>query len=133
MTTKDFVKTWFAAIDAQKFDELNNLMDNNHQFKNPMSPEPVGKEQHLGMIQMMTSALDGKHVLDTVLCDGDWVAIRGRWTGIHTGEFNGVPTTGNPVEFSWIDMMQISDGKLRQEFMEMNPMTIMEQITAVTK
>jgi predicted ester cyclase len=131
MTPKEFITTWFAHIDGKKFDSLKNLMDNNHRFNNPMTPAPIDRDQHLGMIQMMTASFDGKHVLDKVVTEGDWVTARGRWTGKHTGEFNGIPATGKPVEFSWIDMMHIVNGKVVEEYFEMNPMAISSQIGAV--
>jgi predicted ester cyclase len=131
MTPKDFITTWFAQIDGKKFDSLKKMMDNKHQFDNPMTPAPVGSDDHVGMMQMMTTSFDGKHLLDKVITDGEWVTARGRWTGKHTGEFNGIPATGKPVEFSWMDMMHIVNGKVVEEYFEMNPMTIMNQIGAV--
>jgi predicted ester cyclase len=131
MTPKDFITTWFAQIDGKKFDSLKKMMDNKHQFDNPMTPAPVGSDDHVGMMQMMTTSFDGKHLLDKVITDGEWVTARGRWTGKHTGEFNGIPATGKPVEFSWMDMMHIVNGKVVEEYFEMNPMTIMSQIGAV--
>src|SRR2546423_710516 len=104
MTSKEFITTWFDSIDGKKFDSLKKLMDKNHRFTNPMTPAPIDSDQHLGMIQMTTTSFDGKHVLDKVITEGEWVTARGRWTGKHTGEFNGIAATGNPVEFSWIDM-----------------------------
>jgi predicted ester cyclase len=83
------------------------------------------------MIQMMTASFDGKHLIDHVVAEGEWVTARGRWTGKHTGEFNGIAATGKPVEFSWIDMMHVVNGKVVEEYFEMNPMAIMQQIGAV--
>lgn len=131
MTPKDFVTTWFSHIDSKKFDGLKKLMASSHQFNNPMTPAPIGSEQHLGMVQMMTASFDGKHLVDQVVAEGEWVTARGRWTGKHTGEFNGIAATGKPVEFSWIDMMHVVNGKLEEEYFEMNPMAIMQQIGAV--
>lgn len=128
MTPKDFIRAWFAAIDAKDFTELQKLMDRDHQFVNPMMPAPAGSEQHLGMIQMMTTAFDGKHLLDIVISEGDWVSARGHWTGKHAGEFNGIPATGKKVEFSWIDMMHVVKGRVVEEYFEMDPMSIMQQI-----
>ena len=130
MAPKEFIKAWFANIDAKKFNELQNMMDSKHQFINPMTPAPIGSDQHLGMIQMMTSSLDGRHTLDVVISEGDWVTARGHWTGTHTGKFNGIRATGNRVEFAFIDMMHIENGKVTEEYFETNPMAIMQQIGA---
>jgi predicted ester cyclase len=131
MTSKDFITTWFAHIDSKNFDGLKNLMDKDHQFNNPMAPAPLNNEQHLGMIQMMTASFEGNHLVDKIVTEGEWVTARGRWTGKHTGEFNGTPSTGKQVTFSWLDMMHIVNGKVVEEYFEMNPMSIMTQIGAV--
>jgi predicted ester cyclase len=93
-----------------------------------MTPEPANQEQHLGMVQMMTSAFNGKHELRQVVSEGDLVAISGSWSGKHSGEFNGVPATGKDIRFSWMDMFHIVDGKVKEEYFEMNPGSIMMQI-----
>ena len=130
MVPKEFIKTWFANIDANRFDDLEKMLDSSHKFVNPMTPGPADKQQHLDMIRMMTSSFSkNKHHLDVVLSDGEWVAARGRVTCTHTGDFNGVPPTSRTIEFSWIDVMHVVNGKLKEEYFEMNPMAIMQQIS----
>jgi predicted ester cyclase len=129
MDPKEVIRTWFASIDANRYDQIEKMMDDRHQFVNPMTPQPASKEQHLQMIRMMTTSFtENKHHLDVVLSDKDWVAAHGRVTCRHTGEFNGVPATNKPVEFSWSDIMHVVDGKVREEYFEMNPMSIMQQL-----
>ena len=130
MTNKDIVKTWFAAIDAKDFDGVKALMNPDHQFSNPMTPGPMGPDGHIGMIQMMTGAFAGAHNLVLTVSEGDHVAVRGRWKGTHTGDFNGVPASGKTVAFTFLDMFEIKGGKVSREAFEMNPMAIMAQIGA---
>lgn len=131
MKPQDFAKKWFANIDGRKFDALEEAMDTKHRFFNPMTPQPADKSGHLQMIRMMSSSL-GEHVhhVDQMVADGEWVCVRGHVTCKHTGEFNGIPATGKSLDFSWIDLMRIVDGKLVEEYLEMNPVRIMEQIGA---
>lgn len=131
MTNKEIAKAWFAAIDANDFDTVKKLMADNHTFHNPMTPAPVGIPEHLGMMEMMTSAFEGNHHLDLVLSDGEYATVRGTWKGKHVGEFNGVPATGNPVQFTFMDIFRVENGKVTDEYFEMNPMAIMSQIGAV--
>ena len=131
MTNIEIVKAWFAAIDAKDFATLKDLMDSNLKFRNPMTPEPIGADEHLKLIEMTTSALDGKHVLNLIFADNDHVAVSAKWIGKHTGEFNGIPATGKPVEFYFVDIFHVVNGKIMNEHMELNPMIIMQQIGAV--
>lgn len=131
MTNKEIAMAWFANIDKNNFDGVKNLMDSNHSFQNPMTPAPVGIDQHIGMMQMMTSAFSGAHILELIIEDEGHAVVKGRWKGTHTGEFNGIPATNKPVEFTFIDIFEIVNGKVRKEAFEMNPMSIMQQIGAV--
>lgn len=130
MNNKDIAKAWFSAIDQKDFTAVRKLMATGHQFINPMSPQPLGPDQHIGMIEQMVSAFTGRHELTLLIADADHVAVRGRWVGTHTGEFNGVPATHKPVDFTFTDIMEIKGGKVAREAFEMNPMTFMTQIGA---
>jgi steroid delta-isomerase-like uncharacterized protein len=130
MTNREIVKNWFAHIDAKNLEGLKSLMASNHAYHNPMSPEPIGADEHIGMVQMLTSALDGEHFLDQIIEDENQVVVRGHWEGKHIGEFNGVPASGNQVQFTWIDIFEIENGKVTNEYLELNPMSIMEQLGA---
>jgi len=129
MTNKEIVKAWFSNIDNGHFEGLKSQMAPNHTFQNSMSPATANVEEHLGLIKMMTGALTGTHSLEQVISDGEWVAVAGSWSGKHTGDFNGVPASGKPVHFTWIDVLHIVNGKVADERMELNPMSIMTQIS----
>ena len=131
MTNKEIAKKWFASIDAKDFNTVRTLIDSKHQFRNPMTPAPIGIEEHIGMMQMMTSAFEGKHTLNLVFEEGDHVAVSGKWSGKHTGDFNGIPATGKQVEFYFVDLFNIVNGKVVNEHFEMNPAAILQQIGAV--
>jgi predicted ester cyclase len=107
------------------------MMNQDYSFSNPMAPAPISGEQRIGMMQMMTAAFDGGHILDLVLEDGNYIVASGKWSGKHTGEFNGIPATGNHVEISFIEIFQIMNGKVSADHMELSPMGIMQQIGAV--
>ena len=128
MTNKDIVKAWYAAIDSKDFATVKGLMNPDHQFFNPMSPAPLGRDEHIGMMQMMTGALTGTHNMVLVVSEGDHVATRVRWKGVHTGEFNGVPASGKAVEFTTNEIFEVKGGKISRDAIEMNPMAIMAQI-----
>jgi predicted ester cyclase len=129
MTNHDFATKWFAAIDANDTKTMNSMLAPDHRFHSPMG-EPMTGEGHIGMIQGMNSSFtDFKHNFDTVVSEGNWIAIHGHTTCKHTGDFNGIAATGREVAFTWTDMMQIVGGKLADEHMEFSPMTLMQQVS----
>ena len=131
MTNKEIVKIWFASLDENNFEAIRKLTDSNYKFYNPMSPVPFGINEHVGMMQMFASAFKAIHHLDIVIGEGDYVAVKGTWNAIHTGEFNGVPATGKPVQLSSLEIFHIVDGKIIDNILEMNAMSLMAQIGVV--
>ena len=53
------------------------------------------------------------------------------WTARHTGEFNGIPASGNSVEVSFLGMFHIVNGKVLSSHVEFNPAAIMAEVGAV--
>ena len=59
------------------------------------------------LFKMMHSAITDFHVdVHDLLQDGDKVVARVSFVGTHTGEFMGVPASGNPVDIKAIDILQ---------------------------
>ena len=76
-----------------------------------MTPEPAGADQHIDMMQMMTTSFKGQHHLELLISEGEYVTVKGKWSGIHAREFNGVPAIGKHVEFSFIDYFSCNQWK----------------------
>lgn len=125
MTPKDIVKDWFASIDANTLEKNSGMLAASHQFHNPMTPAPLGPNEHIGMIQQMNAAFTGSHTIHNVFEDGAHVIVHGQWTGTHTGDFNGLAPTGKKVDMSFIDIIKLEDGKISEEHMEFNPASFM--------
>ncbi|MEO8068501.1 MAG: ester cyclase [Flavobacteriales bacterium] len=131
MDLKKHISDYFSHIDGKNYQALEAQLDAKHSFTNSITPAPLGAKEHVGMIQNLTGALTGGHTIDVIVTDGhEWVSARGRYKGKHTGEFMGVAATGKSVEFSWIDMQRVVNGKIVEEYMELNPGAIMQQIGA---
>lgn len=129
MTNKDFIEAWYSYIDSKNFDNLKKLMDARHSFQNPLTPKPLGVDKHIGMIKDVTSALTGHHHPDHVVSEKDWVTVYGHWNGKHTGVYNGIPATGRDITFTMMDMFHVVNGKVVEEYYEMNPESILAQIS----
>ena len=59
---------------------------------------------------------------------GDLVITRSMVSGTHRGEFQGIPATGNRVEFSSINMCRLRDGKIVEERQEDDVLGMMQQL-----
>ncbi len=68
---------------------------------------------------------------DEVLADGDKVIYRSTYSGTHTGDFMGIPASGKTVSVSSIGIARISDGKIIEEWENMDELSLMQQLGVI--
>jgi steroid delta-isomerase-like uncharacterized protein len=66
--------------------------------------------------------------IEEIFADGDRVIIRGLLTGTHEEEFQGLPATGNKIKVSFINILQIKDGKIIEDRTDMDTLGFMMQL-----
>lgn len=93
---------------------------------------PSGREGTKAATQMMHTAVSNfKAVINDMIAEGDKVAIHLTWSGIQTGEFMGMPPTGNSFSINVFDMFRIANGKIVEHWGLMDIMTMMQQLGAM--
>lgn len=84
---------------AEDFVEHENVPGMDHTRETPRQ-----------LFKLMQAAFEDFHVdVRDLLQDGDKVVARVSFVGRHTGDFMGIPASGNPVEIHAIDVLQFRD------------------------
>lgn len=65
-----------------------------------------------------------------IFAAGDKVAVRVHFTGTHNGEFLGQQPTGKRVDYQSYELYRIADGKIAEEWICSDMLTILTQIGA---
>ena len=92
----------------------------------------MGVEEWAGMGQMMYAAFpDGKHTFEETYEVGDRVFSRARFSGTHTGDFMGMPATGNEITITELAFDRFADGKLVEHRVEADMLGLMQQLGAI--
>ena len=93
---------------------------------------PRDREGVKQLTTLLRSAFpDFKAALDDIVAEGDRVVIRQTWSGIHQGEFMGVPPTGKTVSFGVIDILRVAGGECQEHWGQMDSMGLMQQLGAL--
>ena len=82
-----------------------------------------------GMFYTAFSGLKGP--IEDMAAEGDRAVMRVTLSRTHTGEFLGVPASGNSVKFQGYFTLRIAGGKVVEEWGLMDLMGLMQQIGAV--
>ena len=75
---------------------------------------------------------DIHYTLDTVVAEGDQVAVRWHWTGTHRAAFRGFPATGKSVANTGSGVFRFQDGKIVTAVLETDRLGFLEHIGAVS-
>jgi predicted ester cyclase len=67
---------------------------------------------------------------DDMIAEGDRVAIRWSWRGIHKREYMGIAPTGKQVTMTGIHILRIVGGKIVEEWGESDNLGFMQQLGA---
>jgi predicted ester cyclase len=67
-------------------------------------------------------------VAHQIVADGDFVAIRGTFYGVHTGEFAGIAPTGKKVSGDLMLFYRINDGLIVEHWMQWDMKGVVDQL-----
>ncbi len=74
---------------------------------------------------------DLKMTIDDLISEGDKIVMRMTGRGTHKGEFMGIAPTGKTVEAGAITMMQFRDGRLTDEWEQVDALGMMQQLGVI--
>ena len=71
---------------------------------------------------------DWQTMIDDLIAEADKVVARITMTGTHTGDFWGIPATGNRVEFTGIYIVRIANLKIVEHWGEEDGVSLLQQL-----
>ena len=101
----------------------------NHDPSLPPMSGLAGAEQLLGL--WSTAFTNLKLRVEDSIEEGDKVAARFRITGTHSGSLMGVPATGKPISVLATGIFRVVNGKLAENWVNIDALSLMQQIGAV--
>jgi predicted ester cyclase len=82
-------------------------------------------------VGLLAAFPDFHRSMEDIIAEGDKVVARYTATGTQQGEFMGIPPTGKRVTFGWITIYRIAAGKVAEEWLVFDQLSLMRQIGAV--
>jgi steroid delta-isomerase-like uncharacterized protein len=65
------------------------------------------------------------------IAQADLVANRITWRGVHSGNLAGVPATGRSIELRGINMFRVRDGRVVEQWAQLDMLGLLQQIGAI--
>jgi predicted ester cyclase len=67
-------------------------------------------------VAILRAAFQPRFTLDDMIAEGDRVVVRWTNSGVHVGEFAGMPPTNRPFTIAGIDIHRVRDGKMAEHW-----------------
>jgi predicted ester cyclase len=84
-TPRETMERTFAVIDGQRWDEFEAVISPDVTMRNPDATLNGAAEWVAFSKGFVTGFPDGRHTVQTVVAEGDRIALTGDWNGAHTG------------------------------------------------
>jgi steroid delta-isomerase-like uncharacterized protein len=130
---KAVVRRFIEEVQNRKnmdlFDELNAPDFVNLSAPPGMPTDREGGKMFLG--GFLNAFPDSQITIDDMIAEGDRVVTKKTFTGTHTGEFGGIPASGNSVTLQYVDILRLRDGKIIEHWLCMDQLTFLQQLGAI--
>ena len=125
-----FYRRIIEEVNKGNLDILKESFAPEYNFYSPsISTKPISREEANEFTQMILRAFpDFNFGIKDLTAVGDKVIVNFIYTGTHKGEFQGIPATGNKVEYSAFVVAKIKNGKIIEEREEFDSIGLMQQL-----
>jgi steroid delta-isomerase-like uncharacterized protein len=129
---KTLIRRWLEeVINANDGTAADTFMSADY-VNHFMPPGQVGPEVERQILVLFFSAFPNlKGTLEDIVAEGDRVVTRIIWRGANTGSLMGIPPTGKQAAFSAINIFRIADGKIAENWPQVDMMGLMQQLGVV--
>jgi steroid delta-isomerase-like uncharacterized protein len=111
---------------------VNDFVTDDVVYHNPPPGQPPGKEGYRMLIGgFLTAFPDMRFDVEDQLAEGDRVVSRFTITGTHKGDLMGMPQMGRTIRTSGISVQRFRDGRVAEEWEQVDFMTMMQQLGAM--
>lgn len=126
---KDLVKNFFSeVVNGKNLGKIESFIHNEYVIHG-FPIEAKGPEAMKKVSSMMLGSFPDMHVtMEAIIEENNSVGAHGYWTASHNGEFMGIPATGKKVKVDFVEIWNIKDGKLHENWLQMDFAGLMKQL-----
>lgn len=128
--SKVLARRFFDAFEANDQNAFKELLAPDFAAYVPGKSEQMDRETFLRQVigGFSASFSDQKYTVEFQIAEEDRVATLATWRGVHTGDFQGHPPTGNEISVSGIAIDRIRDGKIVEHWARHDQLDFLQQL-----
>jgi steroid delta-isomerase-like uncharacterized protein len=114
---KQLLRRYYEEVlnkgDVELLDELATA---NYIENDPLPGQGEQLDGLKGRVKAIQAGLDPKFIIEDMIAEGDKVVVRWTNSGIHKGDFLGMPPTGKSFTIPGIDIHRLENGKMAEHW-----------------
>jgi len=127
---KGVARRYFKAYETGNIEAVMKFTAPNYTLHPGAGGEPMNSDERKRDETVFFSAFSQiKAIVEDQIAEGDKVASRITMHCTQTGEYQGIPATRKRITIPYIDILQIKDQKITEEWVEFDMMSILKQIS----
>ena len=127
---RQLAETYLAMLNTHNPDLVDRFVAEDYINHNDFVAD--GREANRQFWTAFFAALpDLSATMEDLVISGDRVVGRFVYRGTHTGEFMGIPASGNPVEMRSIDIWRVENAMFVEHWDELNLLQLFQQMGAL--
>jgi steroid delta-isomerase-like uncharacterized protein len=132
-TNKEVIQAFIDdVLNEGRFERANDLVKEDFVELDPLPGQEQGREGLKAIVHALRTAFHDMHwVVKEMVSEGGKVVTRFVWTGVHRGDFLGIPATGRSVEVKGVVIDRLEDGKMADSRILMDTMGLMQQLGVI--
>ena len=128
---KSLNRRWIAAFNDRNWETERAVRSDDFRAILSGAPAPLDNEAWSGFLKGFVTAFpDSVIEIEDCIAEGHTVVTRWSLRGTHQSEFQGIPATGQAVQFNGIEFNRVRDGKLVEHASQFDLAGLMRQLNA---
>ena len=126
---KELIRDFLRELDSGNWDIVHEIFADDCKFYSPSDSAPSSKNEWFATLDEMLAAFPKwEHDIIDLFAEDDKVVVWYIDITTHEGEFQGIPASGNKIQFGAIVIYRIQNGKIVEVVQESNTLGWMMQL-----
>jgi len=134
VSNKELVKKFYREVwNERKIQEASRYLSPSHALVDPNAMDSTtGPEAYQAVVARFLRAFSGlKFEVQDMVCEKDKVVASWMISGVHTGEYNGLPPTNKKISVEGISIHQIANGKIMDTYSVWDTLGLLKRVGGV--